>query len=56
MMKGQSAAEYKIVASTSTRNIGILRFVVRTAEALRSIVQMRYITSPGNIQIGMRPQ
>lgn len=45
-MKEQSAVEYKIAASTNTRNKGILRFVARTAETLRSIVQMRYATSP----------
>jgi hypothetical protein len=55
-MKEQSAVEYKIAASTNTRNKGILRFVARTAETLRSIVQMRYATSPGHIQISMRPQ
>lgn len=47
-----SAAEYKTAASISTRNIGTLRFVVQTAETLRSIVQMRYASNPGQIQVG----
>jgi hypothetical protein len=37
----QSAAEYKIAASTNTRNKGIFPFVVRIPETLRSLIQMR---------------
>jgi hypothetical protein len=47
MSEEQSAAEYKIAASISMRNIGILPFVMRIAETLRSIVQMRYASNPG---------
>lgn len=44
----QSAVEYKRAASTSTHIIGILPFVERIAATLRSIVQMRYASSPGH--------
>jgi hypothetical protein len=44
----QSAVEYKRVASTSTHMIGIFPFVERIAATLRSIVQMRYASSPGH--------
>jgi len=41
IIEEQEDAEYKIAASTSTRNTGILPLVARILETLRSFVQMR---------------
>lgn len=43
----RSVTEYRMAASMSTRTIGIMDFlVVRIAEILRSIIQMRYARNP----------
>lgn len=46
MSEEHTAAEYRIAASTNTRNMGMLFFVARVAETLRSIVQTRYASNP----------
>ncbi|KAG2746765.1 hypothetical protein P692DRAFT_2037533 [Suillus brevipes Sb2] len=46
-----SGAEYRTVASISTRNIGPLHFIMQIAKTLRSLIQMRYASGPEHIQV-----
>jgi hypothetical protein len=45
-----SGAEYRTVASISTRNIGPLHFIMQIAKTLRSLIQMRYASGPEHIK------
>lgn len=54
MSVGNSTTEYKMAASTRTRNMGVkVVFEVRNAETLHSIFQMRYASKPCYIEVGM---
>lgn len=47
----KSAREYKTVASTSMRTIGIMEFfVARNVDTLHSIIQTRYASNPRYIE------